>query len=173
MLLLRCTKKLQASIRLKKTDLVDPNVETSNFCSWYLNLIEIDGRPCLLAANDQTLFNFLIADIPLLNAQQLVELFKSYLHCVLAEEDFDQTFILNLMKEFDEVQFANTNSRRVLGSLNELAFMYVCHLEDEGVHSPRLPEIIKRMNRVVMGMITSSSTHEVHDLFGLERPKAE
>lgn len=171
MLVLRCTKKLQTAIRLKKTDLVDPNVETGDFCSWSLNLIEIDGCPCLLAANDQTLFNFLIADVPMLEAEQLIKLFKSYLHCILAEEGFGQPFILKLMKEFDEVRFANTNNRRVLGSLNELGFMYACHLEDEGIHSPRLPEIIKHMNRVVMGMTTTSSINELHDLFGLERPK--
>lgn len=171
MLVLRCTKKLQTAIKLKKTDLVDPNVETSDFGSWFLNLIEIDGRPCLLAANDQTLFNFLVADIPKLHADQLIKLFKSYLHCILAEEGFDQTFIDKLMDEFAEVRFANTNSRRVLGSLNELAFFYLCHLEDEGVHSPRLPEIIKKMNRIVMGIITTTSINEVHDLFGLERPQ--
>ena len=171
MLVLRCTKKLQTAIRLKKADLVDANIETSNFCSWYLNLIEIDGCPCLLAANNQTLFNFLIADIPKLDADQLLKLFKSYLHCVLAEEGLEQTFIHKLMDEFAEVRFANTNSRRVLGSLNELAFMYVCHLEDEGVHSSRLPEIIKKMNRVVMGMTSTSSINELHDLFGLERPQ--
>ncbi len=51
MLILRCTKKLQTAIKLKKADLVDPDVETSGFCSWHLNLIEIDDRPCLLAAN--------------------------------------------------------------------------------------------------------------------------
>jgi len=27
------------------------------------------------------------------------------------------------------------------------------------------------MNRVVMGMISSSAINEVHDLFGLERPQ--
>lgn len=171
MLVLRCTKKLQTALKLKKTDLVDASVETSNFCSWHLNLIEIDGRPCLLVANDQTLFNFLIANVPQLDATQLIQLFKSYLHCVLAEEGFEQTFIQNLMTDFGEVRFANTNSRRVLGSLNELAFFYLCHLEDEGIHSPRLPEIIKKMNRVVMGMISSSAINEVHDLFGLERPQ--
>lgn len=170
MLVLRCTKKLQTAIKLKKTDLVDANVETSDFGSWFLNLIEIDGCPCLLAANDQTLFNFLIADIPKLDATQLIELFKSYLHCILAEEGFEQAFIHKLMNEFAEVRFANTNSRRVLGSLNELAFFYLCHLEEEGIHSPRLPEIIKNMNRVVMGMITTTSINELHDLFGLERP---
>lgn len=168
MLVLQCTKKLQTAIKLKKTDLVDANVETSDFGSWFLNLIEIDGCPCLLAANDQTLFNFLIADIPKLDATQLIELFKSYLHCVLAEEGFEQPFIQKLMDEFAEVRFANTNSRRVLGSLNELAFFYRCHLEEEGIHSPRLPEIIKNMNRVVMGMITTTSITELHDLFGVD-----
>lgn len=173
MLVLRCTKKLQTAIKLKKSDLVNVDIETANFSSWFLNLIEIDGRPCLLAANDQTLFNFLLADVPKLTAEQLIELFKSYLHCVLAEEGLEQDFIHKLMDKFTEVRFANTNSRRVLGSLNELAFFYQCHLEEEGVHSPRLPEIIKSMNRIVMGMVTTTSINEVHDLFGLERPKSQ
>ncbi len=41
------------------------------------------------------------------------------------------------------------------------------------VHCPRLPEIIKHMNCVVMGMIETYSIHEVHDLFGLERSKID
>ncbi|MGY6275725.1 DUF6933 domain-containing protein [Methylomonas sp. MgM2] len=143
MLVLRCTKKLQTAIKLKKTDLVDPNVETSNFCSWFLNLIEIDGRPCLLAANDQTLFNFLITDIPKLDTAQLIELFKSYLHCVLAEEGFDQTFIHKLMDDFADVRFANTNSRRVLGSLNELAFFYLCRNYSPLIRKPFRPKLIE------------------------------
>lgn len=173
MLVLRCTKKLQTAIRLKKADVVEPDTENNGFNSWHLNLIEIDGCSCLLAANDVTLFNFLIADVPKLNANQFADLFKSYLHCVLAEEGFDQAFIDNIMQDFAGVRFANTNNRRILGSLNELAFMYSCHLEEVGVHSCRLPEIIKKMNRIVMSMIDTYPIHKLHDLFSLERKKIE
>ncbi|MGZ4956030.1 MAG: DUF6933 domain-containing protein [Methylobacter sp.] len=44
---MRCTKKLQTAIGLKKSDLVESEVEIG-FTSWHLNLIEIDGCSCLL-----------------------------------------------------------------------------------------------------------------------------
>lgn len=171
MLVLRCTKKLQSAIRLKKSDLADTDVLTAGFNAWHLNLVEINGCSCLLAANDATLFNFLIADIPQLNPEHMVELLKSYLHCVLAEEGFDQNVIKNLMNDFSDVRFANTNNRRILGSMKELAFMYSYHFEDEGIH--QLPEIIKKMNRTILGMIDTFAIHKLHDLLGLERPKIE
>ena len=171
MLVLRCTKKLQTAIRIKKPELVEPDAEIKGFNAWHLNLVEINGYPCLLAANDQTLFNFLIADIPQLNTEQLVELFKGYLHCVLAAEGFDQSLINNLMNDFADVRFANTNNRRITGSMKELAFMYSYHLEDEGIH--QLPKIIKKMNRTILGMIDTFPILKLHDLFGLERPKIE
>ena len=56
--------------------------------------------------------------------------------------------------EYDEVGFANTNSKSVLGSLNDLAFHYKYSiLEAGGVHSPAVPKIIRRLNRMPMGAL--------------------
>lgn len=154
MLLLRCTKKLQTAIGLKKSALLEGVVDDSVFESWHANLIELCGSQGILVAHDKTLFNFLIADVPVHNAQQFIETFKSYLRCCLVEEGFDTVLIDKLLDRYSDCQFATTNSKRVLGSLNELAFMYGYHVEDAGsVHSYMVPEIIKKMNRVPMGML--------------------
>jgi 1,4-dihydroxy-2-naphthoyl-CoA synthase len=41
--------------------------------------------------------------------------------------------------------------------MNELAFMYACHFEEDNLNSSKLPEIIKSMNRVIMGMVNGYS----------------
>jgi len=165
-LILHCTKKLQSFLKIGKTSLVDANPQTEDLGSWHLNIIELDRHLCVIAAHDQTLFNFLIADLPRMNANQFVELFKSYLGCILAEEGFSQDWIAEQMTRFNEVGFANTNSRQILGCLNELSFMYSYRIEDEGsIHTPMLPEIIKKMNRIIFGPIKGHPIDGVHALY--------
>ena len=36
--------------------------------------------------------------------------------------------------------------------MNELAFMHPCHFEDDNIYSYKLPEIVRKMNRVIMIM---------------------
>jgi len=61
------------------------------------------------------------------------------------------------MAECSTIKYANTNSKKVLGSMNELAFMYTCHFEEDSIHSYRLPEIVRSMNRVIMNMVKGCS----------------
>ena len=63
-------------------------------------------------------------------------------------------YILCKVDAHSDCRIANTNDKRVLGSLNELAFMYGYHIADAGsVHSYQVPEIIKKMKRAPMGML--------------------
>ena len=58
------------------------------------------------------------------------------------------------MTEYQEIEYSNTNSKSVLGSMNDLAFHYKYHILSEGgVHSSALPNIIKKLNRMPMGAI--------------------
>lgn len=170
MLILHCTKKLQSFLKISKTSLVDTDTHVEGLGSWHLNIIELDRHLCVIAAHDQTLFNFLIADLPRMNANQFVELFKSYLGCILVEEGFSQDWIAEQMTGFNEVGFSNTNSRQMLGCLNELSFMYSYQIEGEGgVHTPMLPEIIKKLNRVILGPIKGHPIDGVHALYAKAR----
>jgi hypothetical protein len=52
------------------------------------------------------------------------------------------------------VCFANTSSKSVLGSMNDLAFHYKYSIQESGgVHSPAVPGIIRRLNRMPMGAL--------------------
>jgi len=154
MQLIRCTAKLQKEMGLKKSDLVETEPPFSYLGSWHANLIHIDGRKCILFANDKTLFNFIVPDVARADIKKLDVLFRQYLRCVLIEEDIDTTNIERIMNEYDEIAYAKTDSKSVLGSINDLAFNYKYHIQAEGgVLGCSVPGVIRRMNRMPMGAI--------------------
>jgi len=53
-----------------------------------------------------------------------------------------------------EIGFAKTASRKVLGSMNELTFMYeVLDMEKEGLGNVKILELNHSINRTIMGAI--------------------
>ena len=117
MQLIRCTKKLQKEMGLKPSDLCAEEPRFSYLGPWHANLIHIDRRKCVL-------FNFIVPDLSRAQIRELDKLFKSYLSCVLADAGIPETDRGRILSEYDEVGFANTNSKSVLGSMNDLAFHY-------------------------------------------------
>jgi len=154
MQLIRCTKKLQKEMGLKKSDLSGSEPKLSFLGPWHANLIYIDRRKCILLVNDKTLFNFIIPDVSRAQIQKLDKLFKGYFECVLSEEGFGTADKERIMTEYQEIEYSNTNSKSVLGSMNDLAFNYkYLILSEGGVHSSALPGIIKELNRMTMRAI--------------------
>ena len=104
--------------------------------------------------NDKTLFNFIVPDFSRAQIRELDKLFKGHLSCVLVDAGISEADRARIVSEYDEVGFANTNSKSVLGSMNDLAFHYKYNIEEAGgLHSPAVPEIIRRLNRMPMGAL--------------------
>ncbi len=139
---------------LKPHDLVQADEQTSDLGGWYANLLLIDRRKCVLFVNDKTLFNFLVPAVTKPEIKQLGVMFRNWFQCLLAEEGFDADQRSQIMQDYAHIKYANTNSKQVLGSMNELVFMYKYHIEDEGgIYTPAMPQIIHKMNRVRMGQL--------------------
>ncbi len=154
MQILRCTKKLQKEMGLTKSDLSENEPSESCLGSWHVNLIHIDRKKCLLFVNDKTRFNFIVPDIMRAQIRELSRMFRSTLECVLADEGIPEMTINKIMSEYESIQYANTNNKSVLGSMNDLAFHYKYHIQSEGgVHSYAVPSIIKKLNRLPMGAL--------------------
>ncbi len=75
MQLIKCTKKLQKEMGLKKNDISENEPKESCLGSWHANLIYIDGKKCVLFANDKTLFNFIVPNIPRVQIKELSKVF--------------------------------------------------------------------------------------------------
>ena len=154
MQLIRCTAKLQKEMGLKKTDLVEDAPDFSYLGPWHANLLFIDRRKCVLFVNDKTLFNFIVPDVSKAVISQLDDLFRNHLQCILADEGLPKTVRDKIAVEYVDVAYARTNSKSVLGSMNDLAFHYKFNIQETGgVHSPAVPDIISRLNRMPMSAI--------------------
>jgi len=136
---------------LKTADLVDQEIEGETLGGWHANLLVINRRKCVLFINDKTLFNFIITGVKKAQFAQLHTLFKDHLQCILATEEIDTATRSQIMQEYQTICFANTNSKSVLGAMNDLAFHYEVHIcDDGGVTGCLLPSIIHKLNRMRM-----------------------
>jgi len=139
---------------LKQSDLHTGEPGFTYLGPWHANLIHVDRRKCVLFANDRTLFNFMAPDVSRAQIREPDKLFKGYLSAVLANEDIAEVVRDRILSEYAEVGYATTNSKSVLGSMNDLAFHYKYSiLEAGGVHSPAVPGIIRQLNRMPMSAI--------------------
>lgn len=167
---IRSTQKLQKEMGLKNDALIQQEPTPSVLGSWHGNLIYIARRKCVLFVNDKTLLNFLIPDVQREQIRQLDTLFRDFLQCVLAEEGFDKTTTAKILQEYAEIGFAKTNSKSVLGSMNDLAFHYKYHIQEAGgVHSCMVPQIIHELNRMPMSAIAACfPVNALRELYGLD-----
>lgn len=175
MQLIRCTQKLLEEMAQQQEDLTIRGSDDSSLLgSWHADLIYIDRRKCLLFVNDKTLFNFLIPDVPRRQIREMDKLFLGFLQCILSDEGFDQSIKDDIQSEYRELGYAKTSSKRVLSSMNELAFHYKLHVQAEGgVYRCNLPEIIRKMNRVPMSAIEQVyAIKALKALFGIETKPA-
>lgn len=154
MQLIRCTGKLQKEMGLKKSDLIEEECSVSKLGPWHANLIHINGRKCILFANDKTLLNFIVTDVTRAEIRELSKMFLNTLICVLADEGISNSVIDAIKQEYAENGYAKTNNKSVLGSMNDLAFHYKFLIQDSGgVYSHMVPSIIKKLNHMPMGAI--------------------
>lgn len=154
MQIIRCTQKLQKEIGLKKSDLAELEPEFSYLGSWHANLLHIDRKKCVLFVNDKTLFNFIVPDVNRSLIKELGKLFIRHLSCVLASEGLYEKAQEAIKAEYRDLAYAGTNSKSVLGSMNDLAFHYKHHILSEGgIHSAMVPEIIRKLNHMPMGAL--------------------
>ena len=111
--LMRCTGKLQKEMGLKKADLYEGEPRVSRLGQWHANLVYIDGKKCVLFANDKTLFNFIIPHLRKKDIAGLDTLFRAYLQTMLAEEGFSKPVIEKILAEYATIRFGKTNSKKL------------------------------------------------------------
>ena len=154
MRIIHCTKKL-----LKELDvpLVEPDKilqPTEGLGNWCANLLRIERRKCLIFTNEKSLYTFLIPKVLKANLKNIEQEFLINLSYNLQNEGFGLDLINRVMQEYQEVGFAKTSNRQVLGSMNEFAFQYeVLIMQKEGLENIRILELNKHINRTIMGAV--------------------
>tara|TARA_R110002073_G_scaffold34695_2_gene102480 strand:- start:155 stop:685 length:531 start_codon:yes stop_codon:yes gene_type:complete len=151
-LTLKCTKKAQDFIGLDKNDLdaTEKEMDQSVMGGWYVNVFLVDRRKCLIFMNERSLVSFIIFGARKDNSKKdsIPELFLRGIVQLLVLEDFPPAHINRLVEDCVDYRFAKTDSRKVLGNLNDLVATYEHMIWYEGgLKHCNLDEILYRVNR--------------------------
>ena len=121
---------------------------------WHANILRVDRKKCVLFTNDLTLYSFLIHMVKTPLSGDFSKLFRLGLLKSLMSDGLDNPQARHKLGGHDSVMVAKTNSRSVLGSMNELAFQikYIVHATG-GLDIADLSEINRQLNHILMSAI--------------------
>ena len=169
MAILRCTRKLLKELRVKDNDLVQESETPSLLGDWYAHLLLIERRKCVLFTNAETLFTFAAIGLRRPDFDRIGEVFQSRFKESLQEEGIPADQADRVLGEYELLPLGKTESRSILGSMNDLAHHLKWYMASERDLMPDvLPSIQRRLNDMPMGaMEYSSGSRELRKRLGL------
>ena len=149
--IIRCTAKLLTELKTKPTN--GPYL-SSAWCDWHANLLWVDRKKCVLFTNNQTLYSFFLPSMKKPIFEKFEEVFRLGLFKSLMTEGFAEPQVEYMLREHQHIVIAKTNSRSILGSMNDLAFQLKCLIETMGgLARADLSKVNREMNRIPMSAI--------------------
>ena len=151
MTIIRCTTKLLNELGVKPANAPD---QPTSLYNWHANLLWLDRKKYVLFTNDQTLYSLLVHWMKTLRSVGFLERFRFSLFKSLMSEGLTEAQIEHMLSEHAQVTITKTNSRSVLGSMNDLAFQIksMIHMSG-GLADAGLSEISRQVNRIPMSAI--------------------
>jgi hypothetical protein len=137
--ILRCTAKLLSLLGTQRADLA---VAPPDDDDWYVNLLWIDRRKCLLFTHAGTLFSIFRADVLKADLRPLGGYAVDTIRAALADEGLPLDALGAL--DAERAQVAKTASRRVLGHMTEMGFQIEWTLDRHGGLGLYDPDVLTR-----------------------------
>jgi len=132
MRIIHCTRKLLKELEVQTVEPGEVPSAPEGLGNWYANLLRFERRKCVLFTNEKTIYSFLIPAVLKKDLMNIKGLFLSHLSYNLQYEGFGPGVIERIRREYQEIGFARTASRRVLGFMNDFAFHYEFFIERAG-----------------------------------------
>lgn len=135
MFVVRCTKKLQHRLRVARLDAVPPTPATNLLGAWYANVLTYYRRPVVLFVSELTLLPVVVTLAP---SASLRPRFTEALGELLLNIGLEPARARGELNEMTSWHLAATESRRVLGSMNDFASMLDVVPHEETLLGPAL-----------------------------------
>jgi len=149
--IIRCTAKLLTELKTKPTN--GPS-QSSAWCDWHANLLWVDRKKCVLFTNNQTLYSFFLPSVKKPTLENFEKIFRLGLFKSLMTEGFAEPQVEYMLREHQHIVIAKTNSRSILGSMNDLAFQIKSMIyATGGLANADLSGINRQLNRIPMSAI--------------------
>jgi hypothetical protein len=157
MLTIRCTRKLYTFLEIIPVETPEP--PTGTLGDWYANLVPTYAGDLIVFVNERSLVT---VAIPTWEAENLVPLFFVRVENLLRMIGVSQKIIDKEISHFDQVQFARTASRSVLGSMNDIAWHYQVISEEAEYHAHlSLSEAEYKLSQMPSGVLNYRFPSEV------------
>ena len=151
MAIIKCTIKLLNELGVKPSNAPD---QLPSLYDWHANMLWLDRKKCVLFTNDQTLYSLLVPWNKSPRLTNFIQRFRFGLLKSLMSEGLAEVQTEYLLSEYMQVTITKTNSRSVLGSMNDLAFQIKSMIfMSGGVTDVNLSEVNWQLNRIPMSAI--------------------
>lgn len=126
MLTLCCTQKVRDRLKLS-AELPPPAPATNALGNWYVNLVRYGRHQIILATSERSLLTLMF---PAKDLRESLELnIQVGLRALLRALDIPRAAIDREIGEMQFFMYGKASNRRVLGSMNEFAFMLSYYME--------------------------------------------
>ena len=119
MVTLRLTHKLQELLAIEFTEGLIPT--TSRLGDWYANFVPTHSGDLIVLVSEKTLLS---VAIPLWESDHWLLWFRLRVENLLGMIGIPSKAISQELYHYNDIQFAKTTSRSVLGSMNDIAFQH-------------------------------------------------
>lgn len=151
-----CTTKVISKIKnLKNVSETKSEIELSN---WYVDLLNLNRKTYFLFTNSISLFSFLIYAGTKKEIKALEDLFTAKLKEQIIRE-YGITYLRNTYFEspFKNITYNKTNSRSILGSMNDFKLNIKASVELNGLDLESINSINHYLNIMPMGYLKYKS----------------
>jgi len=129
---LKTTANVRKFLGIKDSELLEKVSDSSVLGAWYVNLFPIERRKALIFMNERTLLSFIIYGVRKDNTKSLPEVLCRGLHQLLNFASVDPVLIERALSDYETYYYSKTDSKRALGNMNEIVFLYQHHIQYEG-----------------------------------------
>ena len=152
--LLRCTNKLLTEMGLGKKGLYEGECSPTGLGNWYANLFRISRYKCVLFTNETTLYSLVAFRVGKSEIINLGAELRNHLRFALKQENIPDQVIFSILQDYMDIQYAKTNNRSVVGSMNEILAEYKFRVQHAEILNPMtLEELNREINRTPLKAI--------------------
>ena len=152
MLTLRCTQRVRKRLRLPE-QLPEAPASSGALGDWYVYLVRFGYSEFAIVTSERCLLTMLLPARELRTS--LVPNLHASLRSLLERLDVPEEEVSRELDGMQPVSFARATNRRVLGSMNDLAFQASHHL----AHGDDLATLAERLAHTPMSAIGEGSGH--------------
>ena len=157
-ILLHCTKRV-----IDRLEIVNPpklvTIDNLPFWnSWYCNLIPFGKMKCYLFTHSITLLSFMIFEGKEDIKKTIETAFKYYLGKTFELENIPKSKIMSILFNMNGIVISKTNSKVILGTMNDIAYSYLTGITREDNYKPKtFSELVKDINDMPMSALKYST----------------